>query len=349
MLHRDFRLLDAQLRALKTGGDQVSGLPAIDRVVLYVDDLDRCPPAKVLEVLQAVHLLLALELFVVVVGVDPRWLERSLRHEYQDLLTDKDLDDEYLRTMPIEYLEKIFQIPFTLPSMEPPAYAKLIASLVPSIVASESNPPTIASTRRATPSDSPRGERAPTRGLLEVQPGSAASGAGGRPIDLTTAEVQFCQRLGSLVHTPRAAKRLLNTYRLIRATQHVGSRSRFLGSDGNPGEYVAVLTLLAITAGYPTIADRVLVALEEDSATKGIIRWSAFVLALDPGGGQRAPGSLEPPALLIQGTQDANRTEVATWTNLHGGLLAATTPSPLEDLEPYQRWARPVARFSFTL
>ena len=61
MLHRDFRLLDAQLRAQPSTADK-PGLPRIDRVVLYIDDLDRCSPAKVLEVLEAVHLLLALEL-----------------------------------------------------------------------------------------------------------------------------------------------------------------------------------------------------------------------------------------------------------------------------------------------
>ncbi|HEX5715789.1 MAG TPA: P-loop NTPase fold protein, partial [Thermoanaerobaculia bacterium] len=37
----------------------------INRIVLYIDDLDRCPPQKVVEVLQAVHLLLAFPLFVV--------------------------------------------------------------------------------------------------------------------------------------------------------------------------------------------------------------------------------------------------------------------------------------------
>ena len=44
----------------------------IERIVLYIDDLDRCPPERVVEVLQAVHLLLAFELFVVVVAVDAR-------------------------------------------------------------------------------------------------------------------------------------------------------------------------------------------------------------------------------------------------------------------------------------
>ena len=40
-------------------------------------------PAQVVDVLQAVHLLLALDLFVVVVGVDPRWLVHSLQSEYE--------------------------------------------------------------------------------------------------------------------------------------------------------------------------------------------------------------------------------------------------------------------------
>ena len=91
-----------------------------------MDDLDRCPPAKVLEVLEGVHLLLALELFIVVVGVDPRWLQRSLRHQYRDLATSESPGtDPYLWAMPIEYLEKIFQIPLTLPAMQPHGYASL--------------------------------------------------------------------------------------------------------------------------------------------------------------------------------------------------------------------------------
>src|SRR5262249_59589230 len=34
-------------------------LPRIDRVVVYIDDLDRCPPDRVVQVLEAVQLLLA--------------------------------------------------------------------------------------------------------------------------------------------------------------------------------------------------------------------------------------------------------------------------------------------------
>ena len=52
----------------------------MNRIVLYIDDLDRCPEDKVIEVLRTAHLLLAFPLFVCVVAVDPRWVSRSLRN-----------------------------------------------------------------------------------------------------------------------------------------------------------------------------------------------------------------------------------------------------------------------------
>lgn len=352
MLHRDFRLLDAQLLAYQHQATPMPGWPAADRVILYIDDLDRCPPAKVLEVLEAVHLLLALELFVVVVGVDPRWLQRSLRHQYRDLVTSEDpRTDPYLRGMPIEYLEKIFQIPLTLPAMEPTGYARLIASLAPTTAASEPSSvetATPTTTRRASSNESPGGDRAPTRALLEVQPGSAASGQVGQRIDLTPAEVEFAQQLGPLVDSPRAAKRLMNTYRLIRATRHVGSRSRFLGVDGQPGEYQAVLTLLAVAAGYPSMADRLLVALQDDASKHNLRQWPSFVAALQPAVAPNPPGLLMPTD-LVNPPAGEERGEPAVWANMYEALRACLAHNQLSELEPYQRWGQIVARFSFTL
>ena len=57
-------------------------LPRIDRIILYVDDLDRCPPRRVVEMLEAIHLLLAVPLFVTVVAVDPRWLLQAIAAQY---------------------------------------------------------------------------------------------------------------------------------------------------------------------------------------------------------------------------------------------------------------------------
>jgi len=141
----------------------------------------------------------------------------------------------------------------------------------------------------------------------------------------------------------------MNTYRLIQATQHVGSRSRFLGSDGQPGEYQTVLTRLAVAAGYPMVADRLLVALENDAGSNGISRWSDFVAALDPQGAHGSPGALVPTDFAATSPGSIARADAASWANLHQGLQASIVPDGLADLEPFQRWGAVVARFSFTL
>ncbi|HWX36901.1 MAG TPA: P-loop NTPase fold protein, partial [Steroidobacteraceae bacterium] len=106
------------------------------RIVLYIDDLDRCPPDKVADVLQAIHMLLFFPLFVVVVAVDARWITRSLEAEFPHLLLADPAENdseappvgaphrrvslrpalERLSAVPssnaLDYLEKIFQIPF---------------------------------------------------------------------------------------------------------------------------------------------------------------------------------------------------------------------------------------------
>ena len=98
------------------------------RIILYIDDLDRCPPTRVVEVLQAVHLLLAFPLFVAVVGVDPRWLLRSLERHYRQVLSasdnDRAADDVLTATTPHDYLEKIFQVPFALRRMDRAGYGR---------------------------------------------------------------------------------------------------------------------------------------------------------------------------------------------------------------------------------
>jgi len=74
-LRRDLETFTAMIRKER---NRVGGL---ERVVLYVDDLDRCPPDVVVKVLEAVHLLVAQSVFVVVVAVDPRWLHQAIRHQ----------------------------------------------------------------------------------------------------------------------------------------------------------------------------------------------------------------------------------------------------------------------------
>ena len=120
--------------ATDEAGDQ---LPAIDRIVVYIDDLDRCPPGRVVDMLEAIHLLLAVELFVVVVAVDPRWLLQALHSHYRDQLSGPAdgttvADDERALWRPsaVQYLEKIFQVVLTLPPLATGGYVTLVDSLI---------------------------------------------------------------------------------------------------------------------------------------------------------------------------------------------------------------------------
>ncbi|XXX98908.1 P-loop NTPase fold protein [Sorangium sp. So ce204] len=84
---KDLRDLQPQEDAGEGARDDIE---PFDRIVLYVDDHDRCRPDQVVNMLEAIHLLLALDLFVVVVAVDSRWLIRALEVHYRDLLVATD-------------------------------------------------------------------------------------------------------------------------------------------------------------------------------------------------------------------------------------------------------------------
>ncbi|HWT00288.1 MAG TPA: P-loop NTPase fold protein [Pyrinomonadaceae bacterium] len=135
----------------------------IDRIILYIDDLDRCPPKQVVDVLQAIHLLLAFELFVVVVGVDARWVRHSLKKQFPDLLSqDPEEAEEHalIKTAsPRDYVEKIFQVPFWLKPMGQDASTKLLNGLIPEQDILAASPPGAAqaSTQSPQPPGAPVG------------------------------------------------------------------------------------------------------------------------------------------------------------------------------------------------
>ncbi len=79
------------------------GLP---RVVLFIDDLDRCPPARVVEVLEAAQLLVKTSLFVVVMAMDVRYITKALEKAYAGVL------DSRGDPSGLDYIEKIIQVPY---------------------------------------------------------------------------------------------------------------------------------------------------------------------------------------------------------------------------------------------
>jgi peptidoglycan hydrolase-like protein with peptidoglycan-binding domain len=103
----------------------------IDRVIVYIDDLDRCQARVVVEVLETIKLLLSLPHFVVVVGVDSRWLFRSLAvHFSEELGETRNGSDESSGPTPQDYLEKIFQYSMVLRPIGGEGFSQLLDSLL---------------------------------------------------------------------------------------------------------------------------------------------------------------------------------------------------------------------------
>ncbi|MCB9077914.1 MAG: SUMF1/EgtB/PvdO family nonheme iron enzyme [Anaerolineaceae bacterium] len=84
------------------------------RLAVFVDDLDRCLPDKAVEVLEAVKLFLDVPGCVFILGVARDVIEEGIRVRYADYRAQ--LDGAH-------YLEKIIQIPFSLPPIAHEAVA----------------------------------------------------------------------------------------------------------------------------------------------------------------------------------------------------------------------------------
>jgi KAP family P-loop domain len=220
----------------------------LERIVLYIDDLDRCPEDRVVQVLEAVNLLMAFPLFVVVVGVDPRWVRNALLLEYewqfnQDI--KEDLKNKGYK--PIEcsdYLEKIFQVPFHLKEASDIEVKEMLKKLsAPKINVNddvyEMEDDSKIDTLQLGESQlgnfqlgQIRQKRRTTH--LEKYPTS---------LNLTKHEVELLQEFSAMIgNNPRAIKRFINIYQIVRAHEE-------LILEGDDQDYIAIMFFLAFSVG----------------------------------------------------------------------------------------------------
>lgn len=82
------------------------------KIVVFIDDLDRCLPEKAVELLEGLKVLLDLSGFVFVIGVAREVVEQGVRVRYKDLYSGDAGEVTFLEH---DYLDKIIQFPLTLP------------------------------------------------------------------------------------------------------------------------------------------------------------------------------------------------------------------------------------------
>jgi hypothetical protein len=285
LIQRDFdelsKLIDEQNGEFIRTDDGKKPPPPqmINRIILYIDDLDRCEPQRVIEVLQAVHLLLAFPLFVVVVAVDSRWLAHSLAEHYPALATSvrsvtqpglNGADGDH--ATPSDYLEKIFQVPFWIEPLGSGARKALVRGLL------QGNLATTAGHDQTASGAEPLELGADARGMVAEMFGRArAVRLQTAALTVTPAELTFLDGLSPLLgDTPRSIKRFVNVYQLLCALP-------VPPGVGSPAYEQSVAFLLAIADGLPTLYGLLGRALEQnvDKTVGAVVTASRRQLAAD--------------------------------------------------------------------
>ena len=309
----------------------------------------------------------------------------------QDLSSVDPDDEELWHSTPAQYLEKIFQVVLTLPPMDTGGYQRLLRTLVgtrpdqpmpaPSagqasrdtspLAATAGSPPADATLTRADELDG----NSPDRQNISTGPDEAGEQEmfGVRlpaarvvervdPLTLEPEEVALLDLLGPplLVTTPRAVKRLANSYGLLTALRrdHRGddlAEQHTMISDPATGQrrvvaykpYRAGMTLLAALVAFPALGPALFLHLHHTASADPYGTWPEFVEGLQPrqkSGGWKNPA--DPVMTPVQAQQ---------WQALLDGLrqVARTAAEPKHELplpEPlsaWHQWVVPVGRLSF--
>jgi hypothetical protein len=262
-IRKDFEELDYLLKIQheasdeeikKLGKEKHGEIFKIDRIILYIDDLDRCNEDNVVRLLEAIHLLLAFPLFIVIVGVDQRWVHRALDLKYEKFFNNKaqivdkndtgDTEKAQLTTS-FDYLEKIFQIPFALAPINTTGKNNLIAHQLGVEINSQNI------NKTSSPSEETANVVDPTL--------NAANSVAYQELPILKSlvigepEIKFLQEISFLIgDSPRTINRYINIYRIIR------THPKFVITEEKQIEYFcAAMLMLGIITGMPHISKKI--------------------------------------------------------------------------------------------
>lgn len=89
------------------------------KIVVFIDDLDRCSPFKTLEVLESIKVFLGMEGFIYILGLSHDIVSKLIDIEYEKSGVKGD-----------QYIKKMIQIPITLPRWNTKDIVKLVKDLI---------------------------------------------------------------------------------------------------------------------------------------------------------------------------------------------------------------------------
>lgn len=198
--------------------------PPPPRIVIFIDDLDRCSDDKVVDILQAINLILGKSSFFVFLGMDTEMIYRAIDKRYN--VGDQDRGLAFAES----YLRKIVQLSFHLPEANPNQRLALIRQM---FSPSARRDLTLQNTQIGSRDVTNGHEGAPAR--VRVQPRTPSAPSLANPfvydrsillpprisvlkeVEDTKEELEaFAEFTPFISPNPREIKRLVNVHRLVR-------------------------------------------------------------------------------------------------------------------------------------
>lgn len=105
-----FAKLRNDLTSFRVSFQEALGETKIKRLIVFIDELDRCNPSTIIETLEAIRLFLFIGNTTFVIGADERHIAYAIKTKYKDI-------DEKKFNIGKEYLEKMIQYPFRIPKL----------------------------------------------------------------------------------------------------------------------------------------------------------------------------------------------------------------------------------------
>ncbi len=270
-------------------------------------------------------------------------------------------DPELWASSPAQYLEKIFQIVFTLPPLASAGYTRMLDDLT-SLRDDQPDPTTDSPEPTPTTPATTSGGRADQGSDQEIPWDSTVALPAAPllirvdPYALREDERTLMRLLGPpLITTPRAVKRLTNSYGLLAAIQRqTATTTNTPGSEpphagGETAEIVdgAAMVLLAALVGFAELGPALFTYLHHCATQNPTETWTAFLARLEPTVRSEDHGWGNPAV------PDLTPVEAQTWRNLLGALREVTRNADTagislpDPLAAWAHWIVPVGRLSF--
>lgn len=81
----------------------------VEKLIVFIDDLDRCDPNTVIETLEAIKLFLFVPNTAFIIGADERLIKYAVKRRFPEIPGEKEVSRDYL--------EKLVQIPLRVPAL----------------------------------------------------------------------------------------------------------------------------------------------------------------------------------------------------------------------------------------